>query len=461
MSLISSYLATRTECSCGTLHEITTQQVDIGPEAIQNLGTAYQTCFSVPAGEITLFADRNTFEVAGPQALESLSKSGLDCRVVILEPESGHQDVEATAERVDEVEKNIDPNGFPPIAIGSGTVGDLVKLASFRAGLPFAVVGTALSMNGYASGIAAILEDGLKKTISCQQASLILLDSSILLTAPPDMTAAGVGDLLSKPVSHADWTLASLIRDTPYCPASIHPVSDATHQVIERVDAIAAKEPTALSALSESLVLSGFSMALAGSSSPASGGEHLISHYLDMEQHAQNQPIRAFHGFQVALGTRLSLELYRRLRDVDPKTIDIESALSEHPPTYEALRNRIERDHAHLPPPIRECIQEESKAGWISTEEKRKELEKIRDLWNPMWERLEPILEDSHRIAHAQGVAGCPRTPEEAGIPRPDLRRALLLSADMRNRYTILHFCRDLGLLSRWSENILETVFPD
>ena len=280
MCRIASYLESRHACECGSVHVVTTRRVDVTPGSLNRLGESYRETFGLDSGEVLIVADRNTLEAAGPPALAALGRVGFDARVVLLDPESDHEAVEATQDQVAIVESALENGGPPPIALGAGTIHDLVKLAAHRQNRPYAVVGTALSMNGYSSGIAAILVDGLKRTIPCQQPALILLDPQITADAPPEMTAAGVGDLLSKPVTHADWRLASIIRDDPYCTYPDRPVTDAVDRVCPLAAEIARGTPEAVAVLAESLVLSGFSMAMAGSSAPASGGEHLISHII-------------------------------------------------------------------------------------------------------------------------------------------------------------------------------------
>ena len=64
-----------------------------------------------------------------------------------------------------------------------------------------------------------------------------------------------------------------------------------------------------LSALTEALIYSGAAMMIVGSSRPASGSEHLISHYLDM-----NSEKRLRHGIQCALGA-VAMAAYHELRN--------------------------------------------------------------------------------------------------------------------------------------------------
>ena len=100
--------------------------------------------------------------------------------------------------------------------MGAGTINDIVKFATFQQGLPAACVGTAPSMNGYTSKIAAILSDGVKTTNPCHAPLVVIADLEVMARGPARMIASGLGDLISKPVSNSDWQLSAHLNGTPH-----------------------------------------------------------------------------------------------------------------------------------------------------------------------------------------------------------------------------------------------------
>ena len=221
------------------------------------------------------------------------------------------------------------------LAVGSGTVNDIVKRAGELEGKPYTIFGTAASMNGYASGIAAILSNGLKTTVPARPARSIILDTQVLSEAPAELTQAGLGDLMSKPVSDSDWWLANELEESGYSTLPSQIVDHAVQEAIAAAAGLAERDPSAHGALGRALVLSGVAMVVAGSSSPASGGEHLISHLWDMEAHREGRAVR-LHGAQVGVATCISAALYQTI-------IETQSPQFVNPPRWADERVRIER----------------------------------------------------------------------------------------------------------------------
>ncbi|MBZ0255504.1 iron-containing alcohol dehydrogenase, partial [bacterium] len=242
-------------------------------------------------------------------------------------------------ELIDELARQInETDGL--LAIGSGTVNDLVKSLSRRFNKPSIVLGTAASMNGYASSIAALMDGGLKVTVPATPPRAIVLDIDILKDAPVAMSQAGLADLLSKPVSGADWWIASRLGESEFNPMPGTIVEHAVQQAVAHAEGVAVSDPAAIQALAEACVLSGVSMAVAGDSSPASGGEHLISHLWDMERLQNHQPTN-LHGAQVGLTVCMSCAIYHAL-------IQYESPSFPEPVDWASEAARIPKDHGAL-----------------------------------------------------------------------------------------------------------------
>jgi glycerol-1-phosphate dehydrogenase [NAD(P)+] len=397
---------------------------------------------------LVVVADRVTHEVAGERVLRLLEKDGhtvLVCRVPDgaggrpHADEAGLQTVEAALTEADLA-----------VAVGSGTINDLTKLASFNRSIPYLVVATAPSMNGYTSAIAAVMQKGIKRTVDCHQPYAAIADLEILQQAPAELVAAGLGDLESKPVSTADFRLSGRIRGDYYCPAPEGVVLEAEARVADAAEGLRRRDPDALALLTEALMLSGISMKLAGSSSPASGGEHLISHYWDMSAKDENR-VEGWHGAQVGVATIVTATLYEFLQEMNPADIDVDALVAAHTPV-EQMENAIRSRHGFRAEEIlREFSKKHPTAGQLE-----KELTGIRDGWEEFWADVGQTLRPPARIRKILSGGGAAVTMGELGLESRHLRRAFSAAREIRNRYTILDLAADLGVLESRADDLLQ-----
>ncbi|MGQ0665300.1 MAG: iron-containing alcohol dehydrogenase, partial [Pseudomonadota bacterium] len=187
------------------------------------------------------------------------------------------------------------------IAVGAGTINDLAKYAAWLDGKPYAVFGTAPSMNGYASATASIAIGGVKKSLPAAAPAGIFFDLSILAAAPVRLIRAGLGDSLARATAQADWLLAHLVLGRPYRSAPFRLLAEEEEALFSAPEALIAGDLEAMAHLARTLVLSGFGMAVCGGSHPASQGEHLISHYMEMRCAPDlSEPL---HGEQIGVTT--------------------------------------------------------------------------------------------------------------------------------------------------------------
>src|SRR5690348_9221905 len=187
------------------------------------------------------------------------------------------------------------------IAVGSGTINDLCKYATFLDRKPYAVFGTAPSMNGYTSVSAAITEHGHKKSLPAHAPLGVFLDLEVLSKAPLRMIRSGLGDSACRSTAQADWLLAHLLFDKPYRTAPFKLLEADEAALFAKAGDLVAGDIAAMEVLARTLVLSGLGMTICGGSYPASQGEHLISHYIDM----LGDPSwpASFHGEHIAVTT--------------------------------------------------------------------------------------------------------------------------------------------------------------
>jgi glycerol-1-phosphate dehydrogenase [NAD(P)+] len=194
------------------------------------------------------------------------------------------------------------------IAIGGGRCIDLGKLAAARAGVTLVTVPTQLSHDGICSPVAVVPNAlGQTESLGALPPRAVFLSLPTLARAPTASLRAGIGDLLANPLALQDWALAAE-RGLENINEEAWQLSAKSYQLIrQHLEADPkdwARDARHLLRLADALILSGLAMIAAGTSRPASGAEHEISHAID----ALMGP-RVLHGAQVAFGGIVSSAL--------------------------------------------------------------------------------------------------------------------------------------------------------
>ena len=325
------------------------------------------------------------------------------------------------------------------VAVGSGTLNDLCKYAAALDRKPYAVFGTAPSMNGYTSVSAAITVDGLKRSLPAVAACGVFLDVDVLARAPLRLIRAGLGDSLCRPTAQADWLLAHLLHDHPYREAPFALLAGEEDALLEAPGALVARDPEAIARLARVLVLSGFGMTICGGSYPASQGEHLISHYADMRPTPGAPP--SYHGEQIGVTTLTMARLQERV-------------LAGPAPRL----GPVGVDDAAL---VRHFGAELGRSCWVEFAPKRVDpgsAERVNARLASAWEgwrrRLAAVGRPAARLADVLRRAGAPTEPEALGWPRPYYRDAVIHARLIRNRYTFLDLAADAGMLEAFAAGL-------
>jgi glycerol-1-phosphate dehydrogenase [NAD(P)+] len=196
------------------------------------------------------------------------------------------------------------------LALGSGTVNDLCRLAAHKLGVPFWSLGTAPSMDGYLSANSSVIRDGIKHSFpNITPPEGVIIDLDLLGTAPPRMLRAGIGDSLAKITSLFDWRLDTLENPELFEP----PLYDLLQEGLGRlITVLAEHDGHALQAVTEFLLLSSAVMQVHRSSQPASGGEHLVSHIWEMLAQKGKISHTGFHGELAGLAFYKIIQHYCR-----------------------------------------------------------------------------------------------------------------------------------------------------
>jgi glycerol-1-phosphate dehydrogenase [NAD(P)+] len=409
-----------------------TVEAGVRHEAARRFAAAFGT---EPA---VLVADPRTYAAAGGDVQASFRRAG----IAGPEPFLFGPDVAAEHSYVEKLQSALAASPGIPVAIGSGTINDLTKLAAHLLGRPYLVVATAASMDGYTAYGASITHRGSKQTFDCPAPRAVLADLDVIARAPAGMNASGYADLLAKGVAGADWILADAVGAEPINPAVWDTVQRFLPSWIDAPDKIARNEPNTLRRLVVGLMMSGFAMQAARSSRPASGADHQFSHLWDMQHHTHEGAAPA-HGFKVGIGTLASLELYEILLRRDLERLDVDATVAAWP-SWEQVEARIAA--LFEPGELADKAREETCAKYPTSEELRHQLQRLRDGWPALRARLIEHLRPFRQARALLRAAGCPFEPEQIGISRSRLRRSYEQAYYIRRRFTILDVAMRLGI---------------
>ena len=400
-----------------TLLQVPTKSVVIGrkladraPALLAELGLG---------GRFAVVSDPATHDVLGGQVARALAGAQS-----VLLPDRPTAD-QASLERLSAATEGAD--GL--VAVGAGTINDLCKAAAADAGKPYVVFGTAPSMNGYGSANAALMVEGHKVSRAAAPPLGIYLDLEVLAAAPKRLIRAGLGDSLCRPTAQTDWLLAHLLLDRPYRAAPFALLEADETALLADPAALLAGDLEAMAGLARTLVLSGFGMTLCGASHPASQGEHLIAHYVEMMGHDVPE---SFHGEQIAVTTLTMARLQQRLLNAPPPRV-----------AAERMTEKDLADHFGA---------ELGAACWRAVAAKQPDPDalnhRIETGWDEIRDRVSAVMRPADRLAESLLKAGAPTHFSDLGWPSSLYGEAITYARLIRDRYTALDLAASSGGLT-------------
>ncbi|WP_343532231.1 sn-glycerol-1-phosphate dehydrogenase [Pedobacter sp.] len=422
-----------------------TKALIIGQDKLKQTFQLFKEQF--PDAKAIIVADAITFELAGKSLVKQFESNSID-----QEPAYIYTDPEiyAAYEYVEELVAALKQHQAIPVAVGSGTINDLTKLAAHLTNRPYLCVATAASMDGYTAFGASITANGAKQTFNCPAPQACLADIDILSAAPTEMTASGYADLFAKITAGADWILADALNVEPIDPTAWSIVQDGLHEALSDPSGTKKGDVKAVSQLTEGLMLGGFAMQWSKSSRPASGAEHQFSHLWNMEHHLNNGE-HVSHGFQVSIGTLAITALYDLALKTDFENLDIDKALKQWP-TLEELKAQSLNIFKDTDFP--EIGWQETNAKYNNHQQLEKQLQTLKGNWNTIKARLQqqivPFKEAKIRLA----TVGAPTEPEHIGITREKLKETFVRAQYIRRRFTILDLAVRTGYLNQWLDQL-------
>ena len=410
------------DCTCGRRHECVIDSVIIEKAAIDRLSELCKDYSS-----ILLVADENTYRAAGASALKVIGDRKARALVFpstpLLIPD------EAAIKKIKESLCGAEVI----VGVGSGVIQDLCKYVSHFERIPYMIVATAPSMDGYASTGAAMILKGMKETVPCGLPKAIICDTEILKDAPMEMIKAGYGDIVGKYSALSDWRISQIINGEYLCEY----IYGITMEAIEKTLAVAEKlldrDEVSVGTLTEALIVVGIMMSFAGNSRPASGSEHHLSHFFEIVGIVKNQPYLP-HGIDVAYSTVITSEIREALLNT-----------SFDRPLYRIPRNEYEATIRELYGCVGDgCIALQDKVGNYEKDRTHVYKEKEKEIKAAL--ALVPGAKDIEQIL---GRVGLDMKEFYSVYGKEKINDAIKYAKDLKDRYTVLWTAYDLEIADK------------
>ncbi len=421
-------------CPCGKKHDVAIDQILIGSGVIREIPELVQCSGAVRP---FLLADVNTFAAAGRAVCDALQAQGIAYSQYIFPQTALEPDEQAVGAAV----MHFDPKCDMIIAVGSGVINDIGKILSNISGRKYIIVATAPSMDGYASATSSVTMDGLKISLNSRCADVIVGDIDILKQAPMHMLKSGLGDILAKYVSIAEWRMAHLITGEYYCEAVAQLIRGAVKKCADNAGGLLKREEKAVRAVFEGLVIGGVAMAYAGVSRPASGVEHYFSHVWDMRGQQFGTRVD-LHGIQCAMGTAAAAKLYDAVRTLRPDEEKARAFVEAF--DYGAWQAELQ---AFLGAAADAMIALEEKEGKYDKAAHAARFARIAAHWDELLQILQEELPGYREILNIMNTIGIDVDLNTLDVDSTCARQTFRATKDIRDKYVLSRLAWDLGVL--------------
>lgn len=423
-------------CDCGRAHHtglrflrIGSGVIDTVPEALSFLG----------AKKPFLVADHNTWQAAGEKVAEILKRCDIPFSSYVFPASRGH--IEPDESAVGSIAMAFDPSCDIFLAVGSGVINDCCRVMAHAAGKMHMVVGTAPSMDGYASNSSSMIVDRIKTSIYARCPQAIIADIDIMKNAPMRMLWAGFGDMMAKYNALCEWRISNIATGEFYCENVARLVRASVKKIWENAEGLMERAPKAVEAVVEGLILSGVAMDFAKISRPASGLEHYFSHMWEMEALRKGEHAD-LHGICVGVGLCLALPMYPRLLEMQPSKAHADRAYAAFSQeAWEAEMREIFGDSAD------NVIEGERKWGKNTPAVHEERLNRLLENWDQVIAAIKEELPPDGEILAMMEKLGMPTTPQDLSYDQAAARRAYIGSREIRDKYLLSSMLWDLGLM--------------
>lgn len=394
------------------IHTCPVEHIETGAGALAKL---HELCKDY--SKILLVSDENTWEVCGKKVFSLLEDKLAYNYTFYNKGKVLVPDEKAIAELESELEKT-DTDLI--VGVGSGVINDLCKHISFQHDLPYYIVATAPSMDGYVSVGAALILEGMKVTLNARPPLVVIADTDVLVKAPMEMLQAGYGDIIGKYSCLNDWKLSALINEEYFC----EEIYNMTYEAAKKVESLGAgvlkRDPESVETLMKALLDVGVAMSYVGNSRPASGSEHHLSHYFEITGIVNGEKYYP-HGIDVAYSSVITAELRQTILENKPVKREFSKGKWE---------TAIKNIYGPVAPGV---ISLQNKLGWYTMDDRETIKKKRKQIYAilqeaPTPEKVMAMLEkvnlDFEKFKEFYGES--------------KIRDGVLYAKDLKDRYTVL-----------------------
>ncbi|WP_196593134.1 sn-glycerol-1-phosphate dehydrogenase [Pectinatus sottacetonis] len=441
----NKYLNREIVCSCGKKHQCNIKHVDIGFNVIKKLADYVQ---EEKFKNICIVADKHTIKIAGEKVYTALKKIGISYNEYIFTDE----ELIPNELNLGKIFTHIPVDCDFIIAIGSGVINDLVRFVSKKIYIPYAIVATAPSMDGYASAVSPLIIDGFKVTYEGLGFPWAIIgDVDILKDAPVNMIASGVGDIFGKYVCLVEWKLSHIVNNEYYCPEIEKLMRRAVDIVAKAADhGIAERDPQAIASVMEGLIWAGIGISYCGNSRPASGCEHQMGHFWEMMflQNYHRHDIE--HGTFVGIATIVALYVYKEAVNILEVNNNLPTILFDKEKWEKMIVDVYGKCSCSI-------IDLENK---VHKNDSQKAVVRIRNVLSNKMQIIKLIksLPDINIMIKRMKKVQEPFLPRQIGITPQLLRDTIIYAKEMRNRYGVLQLLFDCGKLEEAADKVCREI---
>lgn len=385
-----------------------TKAAEVSQGALKSTPALFKKFF--PGEKAVVITDQFVWTAAGEAVYNIMNAEGVPCEKFVIPDKSFHAEWKYV-EMIEDVLKQYDAIA---IAVGSGVINDVCKLASHRLGKRYICIASAASADGYTASGSAIVKDGSKQTFICPAPLVIIGDSDVLRNAPARLTVAGYADLAAKVPASGEWMIADLFGTEPINPPAWSAIHDMLPELLADAQGVAERSVKAVENVFAGLAMSGVAMQIANDTRPVSCAEHLYSHILDMTGHTFEDRI-VLHGFQVSVGTVTMCAFFDELLKMDLTQIDVDKCVAAWPTKEQEIARATELFKNF---PVPELGPTEISKKWQSPEEIREQLTRVKQTWPEFREKLRQQVYTYEKMRDLFVTAGAPVEPTQIGVSR-------------------------------------------
>lgn len=410
----------------GETHGIPIASIAIAPSLAGEEAALVRALF--PDERITVVHDAFTRKALGERVVTALKAAGGTVDEFVWDKPR------CTTEGVRELSEATAGAGAL-VAVGSGTVSDSAKYATFLDGRQYCVFATS-PMNAYTTPTASVSEGGMKKSITCHSAKGVFFDLDVLARCPQRLIAAAFADVVCRTTAQVDWLLSHLLFDTPYKDVPYTLLSLDEDQLIEKAGAIQQGDPEALATLTRVSAIMGLSTSFTGTTHVGSMAEHMISHSIDMFAKDFGGHPGTSHGEQVGVATLTMSRLHNAI------------LRAPNPPRVGPTEIPEERLRATYGPAMAETMIAATRAKALDEAGAAALNQRLCANWETIRGTLLEVTRPFEELDAAMAACGCQRSGTELGLSEAFYRQAVRDARYIRDRYSMLDLAGDAGLLS-------------